>query len=51
MSELINDVFNVMPLQTMNVDFIADNPGDNLLHCQMQSHMDFGLLTLLKYST
>ena len=33
----------MMPLQTVNVDFLADNPGDSLLHCHMQLHMDFGL--------
>jgi len=50
MSGLKKDVINVMPLETVAVDFIADNPGDTLLHCHQQLHMDYGFMTLLKYS-
>jgi FtsP/CotA-like multicopper oxidase with cupredoxin domain len=50
-SGLLKDVINVMPLQTVNVDFIADNPGDSLLHCHMQLHMDFGFMQLIKYNS
>lgn len=50
-SGLMKDVINVMPLQTVNVDFIADNPGDSLLHCHMQLHMDFGFMQLIKYNS
>jgi FtsP/CotA-like multicopper oxidase with cupredoxin domain len=50
-SGLIKDVINVMPLQTVNVDFVADNPGDSLLHCHMQLHMDFGFMQLIKYTS
>jgi FtsP/CotA-like multicopper oxidase with cupredoxin domain len=42
-------VVNVMPLEAVAVDFTADNPGDTLLHCHMQLHMDYGFMTLLKY--
>ncbi len=35
---LHKDVINVMPLQTVAVDFVADNPGDTLLHCHQQLH-------------
>jgi FtsP/CotA-like multicopper oxidase with cupredoxin domain len=49
LSGLRKDVINVMPLQTVNVDFVADNPGDTLLHCHQQLHMDFGFMTILKY--
>jgi len=49
MSGLKKDVINVMPLQTVAVDFVADNPGDTLLHCHQQLHMDFGFMTILKY--
>jgi len=48
---LMKDVINVMPLQTVNVDFVADNPGDSLLHCHMQLHMDFGFMQLIKYNS
>jgi FtsP/CotA-like multicopper oxidase with cupredoxin domain len=50
LSGLRKDVINVMPLETVAVDFVADNPGDTLLHCHQQLHMDFGFMTILKYS-
>ena len=46
---LRKDVINVMPLETVGLDFTADNPGDTLLHCHQQLHMDFGFMTILKY--
>lgn len=49
LSGLKKDVVNVMPLQTVEVDFIADNPGDTLWHCHQQLHMDYGFMQLLKY--
>lgn len=51
MSGLKKDVVNVMPLDTVAVDFVADNPGDTLLHCHMQLHMDFGFMQLIRYET
>jgi FtsP/CotA-like multicopper oxidase with cupredoxin domain len=50
LSGLRKDVINVMPLQTVAVDFVADNPGDTLLHCHQQLHMDYGFMTLIKYN-
>jgi FtsP/CotA-like multicopper oxidase with cupredoxin domain len=47
---LMKDVVNVMPLDTVEVDFIADNPGNTLLHCHQQLHMDFGFMQLIKYA-
>jgi FtsP/CotA-like multicopper oxidase with cupredoxin domain len=47
---LMKDVINVMPLQTVEVDFIADNPGDTLWHCHQQLHMDYGFMQLIKYA-
>ena len=49
MSGLIKDVVNVMPLDTVAVDFVANNPGDSLMHCHMQLHMDYGFMQLIKY--
>jgi len=49
LSGLKKDVVNIMPLDTVAVDFVADNPGDSLFHCHMQLHMDFGFMQLLKY--
>ena len=49
MSGLIKDCVNVMPLQTVAADFVADNPGDSLLHCHQQLHMDYGFMQIIKY--
>jgi FtsP/CotA-like multicopper oxidase with cupredoxin domain len=49
-SGLMKDVINIMPLDTVEVDFVANNPGDTLLHCHQQLHMDFGFMQLIKYS-
>lgn len=49
-SGLMKDVVNVMPLDTVAVDFVANNPGDTLLHCHQQLHMDYGFMQLIKYS-
>jgi len=47
---LIKDVVNVPRHQTVEVDFVADNPGPSLLHCHMQEHQDYGFMTLVKYA-
>lgn len=47
---LRKDVVNVMPLDTVEIDFVADNPGDSLLHCHQQLHMDFGFMQLVRYT-
>ena len=49
MSGLKKDVVNVMPLDTVSVDFVADNPGDTLMHCHQQLHMDYGFMQLFQY--
>ena len=49
MSGLIKDCVNVMPLQEVAVDFTADNPGDSLVHCHQQLHMDYGFMGIVKY--
>ncbi len=51
MSGLRKDVVNVMPLDTVAVDFVADNPGDTLMHCHQQLHMDYGFMQLIQYKT
>jgi FtsP/CotA-like multicopper oxidase with cupredoxin domain len=50
LSGLRKDVINVMPLETVAVDFTADNPGNTLLHCHQQLHMDYGFMTIIKYA-
>lgn len=49
-SGLIKDVVNIPPNSTMEVDFVADNPGDTLFHCHQQLHMDYGFMQLFKYT-
>ena len=49
-SGLMKDVVNVMPLDTVEVDFVANNPGDTLMHCHQQLHMDYGFMQLIKYA-
>lgn len=49
MSGLRKDVVLVMPLDTVAVDFVANNPGDTLWHCHQQLHMDYGFMQLIKY--
>jgi FtsP/CotA-like multicopper oxidase with cupredoxin domain len=51
LSGLMKDVVNVMPLDTVEVDFVANNPGDTLMHCHQQLHMDYGFMQLIKYTT
>ena len=50
MSGLMKDVVNVLPLQEVAIDFVADNPGDSLLHCHQQLHMDNGFMQIVKYA-
>jgi FtsP/CotA-like multicopper oxidase with cupredoxin domain len=50
LSGLRKDVINVMPLETVAVDFTADNPGDTLIHCHQQLHMDYGFMQIIKYT-
>lgn len=50
-SGLRKDVVNVMPLDSVVVDFIADNPGDTLWHCHQALHMDLGFMQLIQYES
>lgn len=50
MTGLMKDVINVMPLDTVEVDFVANNPGNTLMHCHQQLHMDYGFMQLIKYA-
>jgi FtsP/CotA-like multicopper oxidase with cupredoxin domain len=49
LSGLIKDTVNIMPLDTVAIDFVANNPGDSLFHCHMQLHMDYGFMQIVKY--
>ena len=49
-SGLIKDTFNVPRNGSAEADFVANNPGNSLLHCHMQHHMDYGFKILVKYT-
>ncbi|MEQ1946800.1 MAG: multicopper oxidase domain-containing protein [Bryobacteraceae bacterium] len=49
MAGVIKDTVRVPRDGTTEVEFTANNPGDSLLHCHMQHHMDYGFKTMVKY--
>ena len=42
------DTVLVEPKQTVDVAFVADNPGDWMLHCHVTDHQTAGLMTVLR---
>ena len=42
------DVAMLGGYQTMDIDFLADQPGLSLFHCHQQLHMDYGFMALLR---
>ena len=48
-SGIRKDTVNVPRRQSVEIDFVADDPGLTLYHCHMQLHMDFGFMGLMKY--
>jgi FtsP/CotA-like multicopper oxidase with cupredoxin domain len=48
-SGVFKDVVVVPRRKTVEVDFLANDPGLTLFHCHQQLHMDFGFMTLLRY--
>lgn len=50
LSGVCKDVVVAPGNSTVEVDFVADNPGATLFHCHNQSHMDFGFMTLFRYA-
>lgn len=49
-SGVIKDVVMLGGFQEVEMDFVADNPGDTLFHCHQQLHMDFGFMALFRYA-
>jgi FtsP/CotA-like multicopper oxidase with cupredoxin domain len=45
-----NDVAMLGGYQSIDVDFVADQPGLSLFHCHQQLHMDFGFMALFHCS-
>jgi FtsP/CotA-like multicopper oxidase with cupredoxin domain len=46
---VMKDTVVVPGFGTVNVDFVADDPGATLFHCHQTLHMDYGFMRLLKY--
>jgi multicopper oxidase len=45
------DTVNVLPMQTVEVDLQADNPGQWAVHCHNTYHLETGMMTVLSYVT
>ncbi len=48
-SGLRKDTVIVRPMQTLEVDFDADNPGQWAAHCHNIYHAEAGMMTTLSY--
>jgi FtsP/CotA-like multicopper oxidase with cupredoxin domain len=47
---VLKDVVALRPYQTVEVELVADSPGQALLYCSRQLHRDFGLMALVDYA-
>ena len=43
------DTINMTRFSTVEIDFVADDPGPTLLHCHHQDHQDEGFMGLVTY--
>jgi FtsP/CotA-like multicopper oxidase with cupredoxin domain len=43
-----SDTVLVPPRETVDIAFVADNPGDWMLHCHVTDHQTAGLMTVLR---
>jgi FtsP/CotA-like multicopper oxidase with cupredoxin domain len=48
MAGLMKDTINMTRYSTVEIDFVADDPGPALLHCHHQDHQDEGFMGLVK---
>jgi FtsP/CotA-like multicopper oxidase with cupredoxin domain len=46
---VMKDTVNMTRFSTVEIDFIADDPGPSLLHCHHQDHQDEGFMGLVTY--
>lgn len=46
---LMKDTVNMTRYSSVEIDFIADDPGPSLLHCHHQDHQDEGFMGLVTY--
>lgn len=47
-NEVWGDTVLVAPREVVEVAFVADNPGDWMLHCHVMDHQTAGLMTVLR---
>ncbi len=47
---VMKDVVMLGGFQEVELDFVADHPGDTLFHCHQQLHMDYGFMFLFRYA-
>ena len=50
MSGVHKDVVIVEAGTKVEVDLVANNPGNTLFHCHQQDHMDSGFMALFRYA-
>jgi FtsP/CotA-like multicopper oxidase with cupredoxin domain len=43
-----SDTVLIPPRETVAIAFVADNPGDWMLHCHVTDHQTAGLMTVLR---
>jgi FtsP/CotA-like multicopper oxidase with cupredoxin domain len=46
---VMKDTINMTRFSTVEIDFIANDPGPSLLHCHHQDHQDEGFMGLMTY--
>jgi FtsP/CotA-like multicopper oxidase with cupredoxin domain len=46
---LMKDTINMTRFSSVEIDFVADDPGLSLLHCHQQDHQDEGFMGLVTY--
>jgi FtsP/CotA-like multicopper oxidase with cupredoxin domain len=46
---VMKDTVNMTRFSTIEIDFVADDPGPSLLHCHHQDHQDEGFMGLVIY--
>ena len=44
----IRDTVILRPKDTVDIAFVADNPGNWMFHCHVIEHSDFGLMTVIR---
>lgn len=49
-SGLMKDTLSMLRYSTVEIDFIANDPGPSLFHCHHQDHMDEGFAGLITYA-